>query len=140
MYYDGGHSSRRYIHAPDNELLLEAVPETLKNMLLVMSTSGAFEGREGAGGQSLAAVTRAVLVGFCPELCAPGTDLAQLWGDEAGGAPPPPPPAAAAVAETEHDSTHDAAEVVVVEAAEAEEAAAEEQAAAASEGAAVEAS
>lgn len=32
----------RYMHADNSELLLEAVPESLKNMLLVMSTAGIF--------------------------------------------------------------------------------------------------
>jgi len=70
-----------YTHAPNNELLLEAVPETLKNMLLVMATAGAFEpsGPPGKGEQSLAAITKAVIDGFCPELTA-APDIAQLWG------------------------------------------------------------
>jgi len=34
-----------YMRAPGSEMLAEAVPETLKNMLLVMATSGAFETR-----------------------------------------------------------------------------------------------
>ena len=58
-----------YVHAPDNELLLEAVPETLKNMLLVMGTSGAFDeskppADDGAGGEpppSLSRITQAVV-------------------------------------------------------------------------------
>ena len=32
----------RYMHADNSELLMEAVPESLKNMLLVMSTAGVF--------------------------------------------------------------------------------------------------
>lgn len=83
-----------YLHAPNNELLLEAVPETLKNMLLVMHTAGAFEkdGPPGQGEQSLAAITRAVIDGFCPELCA-APDMAFLR--EGDGLPPAPPAAEA---------------------------------------------
>ena len=70
-----------YTHAPNNELLLEAVPETLKNMLLVMATAGAFDatGPPGTGEQSLASITKAVIEGFCPELTA-APDVAQIWG------------------------------------------------------------
>ena len=69
-----------YLNAPNNELLLEAVPETLKNMLLVMATAGAFDATESTatGEQSLAAITKAVIDGFCPELSA-APDIAQLW-------------------------------------------------------------
>ena len=66
-----------YLNAPNNELLIEEVPEKLKNMLLVMSLAGAFDAPV-AEGQSLAAVTKAVIDGFCPELCA-SPDLASLW-------------------------------------------------------------
>lgn len=33
----------KYMHADNSELLLEAIPESLKNMLLVMSTAGIFK-------------------------------------------------------------------------------------------------
>ena len=70
----------QFIKSPNNELLLEAVPETLKNMLLVMGTSGAFDegGAVGEGGQSLSALTKAVVDGFCHGLC-DDCDLASLW-------------------------------------------------------------
>lgn len=70
----------QFMKSPNNELLLEAVPETLKNMLLVMNTSGAFEvgGPVIEGGQSLPVITKAVIDGFCPGLC-DGCDLASLW-------------------------------------------------------------
>ena len=57
-----------YLRAPNNELLLEAVPETLKNLLLVMATAGAFEDSSG-GEESLAAMTKAVISSWgVPEL------------------------------------------------------------------------
>jgi len=81
-----------YLHAPNNELLLEAVPETLKNMLLVMSTAGAFDsnGPTGQGDQTLATITKAVIEGFCPELCT-GADLAPLWAKATPGQAAAPP-------------------------------------------------
>ena len=74
-----------YLRAPNNELLLEAVPETLKNLLLVMATAGAFDApTSGAGGEeSLAAMTQAVISSWgVPE-------LAPLWEEAVGsrGAP-----------------------------------------------------
>ena len=72
--------AQSYLRAPNNELLLEAVPETLKNLLLVMATAGAFEAGGGGGGggeQSLAEMTKAVISSWGPE-------LAPLW-DEAVG-------------------------------------------------------
>ena len=89
-----------YLKVPNNETLLEAVPETLKNLLLVMATQGAFdEGAAGGGGeQSLAAMTKAVINGWGLE------ETSQLWEEAVGGglqdasAAPPPPPTAGAVA------------------------------------------
>ncbi|BES91822.1 Sec7 domain [Nesidiocoris tenuis] len=37
----------RYMHADNSDLLLEAVPETLKNLLLVMDSAGVFNGQDG---------------------------------------------------------------------------------------------
>uniref|UniRef100_A0A146LBA7 Golgi-specific brefeldin A-resistance guanine nucleotide exchange factor 1 n=1 Tax=Lygus hesperus TaxID=30085 RepID=A0A146LBA7_LYGHE len=37
----------RYMHADNSDLLLEAVPETLKNLLLVMDSAGVFTGQDG---------------------------------------------------------------------------------------------
>ena len=71
-----------YLKAPNNETLLEAVPETLKNLLLVMATAGAFEQADeasGAGeGEGLAAMTKAVIDSWgVPE-------LAPLWEEAVG--------------------------------------------------------
>ena len=71
-----------YLRAPNHELLMEAVPETLKNLLLVMSTAGAFEGNAAAGEQSLAEMTKAVISSWgVPE-------LAPLWEEAVGGGVP----------------------------------------------------
>jgi hypothetical protein len=73
-----------YLHAPNNELLIEAVPETLKNLLLVMATAGAFDGAAGGGDdeQSLATMTKAVIDSWgMPE-------LAPLWQEAVGGDEP----------------------------------------------------
>ena len=71
-----------YLRAPNHELLMEAVPETLKNLLLVMSTAGAFEAQTAAGEQSLAEMTKAVISSWgVPE-------LAPLWEEAVGGSVP----------------------------------------------------
>lgn len=38
-----------YMHADGSDLLYEAVPESLKNMLLVMDSAGVFDGPDGKG-------------------------------------------------------------------------------------------
>lgn len=61
----------RYMHADNSELLLEAVPESLKNMLLVMSTAGIFRpaaADDGTGAASLWTVTWARISHFLPTL------------------------------------------------------------------------
>ena len=102
----------QYMRSPDNELLQEAVPETLKNMLLVMGASGAFNAgaTAGAGGQSFLELTRAVINDFCePMQKAAELAFASLQPPEpepepapepAQPAPPPEPlPAEASSAE-----------------------------------------
>ncbi|KAB0793293.1 hypothetical protein PPYR_12913 [Photinus pyralis] len=39
----------KYMHADNSDLLYEAIPESLKNMLLVMDSAKVFEGQEGPG-------------------------------------------------------------------------------------------
>eukprot|EP00965_Chrysotila_dentata_P246827 6207391-Pleurochrysis_carterae.AAC.4 len=59
----------------------QAVPETLKNMLLVMGTSGVFgDARVDAqcGGGGLVALTRARVEAMCPQLSA-SADLVDVW-------------------------------------------------------------
>ena len=70
----------QFMKCPNNDMLLEAVPETLKNMLLVMGTSGAFDSATSVanGGQTLADLTRAMLDTICPQLSA-SPDLDYLW-------------------------------------------------------------
>lgn len=75
------------------------MPETLKNLLLVMATAGAFDADRGgtgaAGGeQSLAEMTKAVICSWG----VPEVDLAQLWEEAVGSrlASAPTPPVAAA--------------------------------------------
>ena len=80
-----------YLKVPNNETLLEAVPETLKNLLLVMATQGAFESGVrvesggahvvggGESGASLALMTKAVIDSWgVPE-------LAPVWEEAVGG-------------------------------------------------------
>eukprot|EP00048_Salpingoeca_helianthica_P023468 m.24517 g.24517 ORF g.24517 m.24517 type:complete len:1480 (+) comp8714_c0_seq1:128-4567(+) len=103
----------RYMHADNSELLLEAVPESLKNMLLVMSTAGIFrpatsEESESAGGSDVASlwtVTWARISHFLPtlhaELFPSATDVpvaadpAVPAPSSAAAAPPSPTPASA---------------------------------------------
>ncbi|KAF5306262.1 hypothetical protein FQA39_LY08960 [Lamprigera yunnana] len=43
------HFMDKYMHADNSDLLYEAIPESLKNMLLVMDSAKVFEGQEGLG-------------------------------------------------------------------------------------------
>jgi len=90
----------QFMKSPNNELLLEAVPETLKNMLLVMGTSGAFDAGDSAseGGRGLSTVTKSVIDGFCPGLC-DGCDLASLWAPAVASPVVPPTEEATAPAD-----------------------------------------
>ena len=74
--------------------MLSQVPETLKNLLLVMGASGAFESKipVGNSGLTLAALTAGVVEGISADL-ARSPDLAPLWPD-ARSAPANAPPAA----------------------------------------------
>lgn len=67
---------RAYMHADNSELLFEAIPESLKNMLLVMSSANVL-----APNSNLWAPTWRTIDGFLPNL------KAELFPD-----PPPPPP------------------------------------------------
>jgi len=79
----------QFLRAPQSELLAEAVPETLKNMLLVMGASGAFESRARVGDtpQTLAQLTAAVVETMCPQLSG-SPDLAGLWHEAQPAAAP----------------------------------------------------
>jgi brefeldin A-resistance guanine nucleotide exchange factor 1 len=80
-----------FMRAPSSEMLAEAVPETLKNMLLVIGTSGAFEHKIKLGGtqQDLCQLTAAVVAAMCPQLTS-SPDLNWLWGVQQDGAAPDP--------------------------------------------------
>ncbi|XP_076680881.1 sec7 domain-containing protein garz [Andrena cerasifolii] len=67
---------RAYMHADNSELLFEAIPESLKNMLLVMSSANVL-----ASDSNLWAPTWRTIDGFLPDL------KADLFPE-----PPPPPP------------------------------------------------
>ncbi|KAK2588991.1 hypothetical protein KPH14_001840 [Odynerus spinipes] len=67
---------RAYMHADNSELLFEAIPESLKNMLLVMSSANVLEPKS-----NLWAPTWRTIDGFLPTL------KAELFPE-----PPPPPP------------------------------------------------
>ncbi|KZC11781.1 Golgi-specific brefeldin A-resistance guanine nucleotide exchange factor 1 [Dufourea novaeangliae] len=67
---------RAYMHADNSELLFEAIPESLKNMLLVMSSANVL-----APNSNLWAPTWRTIDGFLPNL-----------KDELFPEPPPPPP------------------------------------------------
>ena len=79
-----------YLRAPNNEELGEAVPETLKNLLLVMATAGAFDddataaGTAAGGEQSLAEMTRAVISSWGV------AELDHVWEEAVGSRQPPP--------------------------------------------------
>ena len=81
----------QYYKSPNNELLLDLVPETLKNMLLVMGTSRVFETHGGASadGTTLGEATRRMVASISPQLLAHEevNELLQLPG--AGTAPAP---------------------------------------------------
>jgi hypothetical protein len=88
----------QYMRFPDSELLQEAVPETLKNMLLVMGASGAFEkAAAGAGGGTFLGITRAVIDDFC-EPMQKAAELAFVSLQPPAPAPAPPPAPARAPA------------------------------------------
>lgn len=81
-----------FMRAPNSEMLAEAVPETLKNMLLVIGTSGAFEHKAKLGGtqQDLCQLTVSVVGAMCPQLTS-SPDLGWLWGAQHDGAHPEHP-------------------------------------------------
>uniref|UniRef100_A0A3P9K3E6 Golgi-specific brefeldin A-resistance guanine nucleotide exchange factor 1 n=1 Tax=Oryzias latipes TaxID=8090 RepID=A0A3P9K3E6_ORYLA len=59
----------KYMHAGSSDLLLEAIPESLKNMLLVMDTAGIFHSTESRTGYSdLWEITWERIVCFLPHL------------------------------------------------------------------------
>ncbi|XP_020564943.1 Golgi-specific brefeldin A-resistance guanine nucleotide exchange factor 1 isoform X3 [Oryzias latipes] len=59
----------KYMHAGSSDLLLEAIPESLKNMLLVMDTAGIFHSTESRTGYSdLWEITWERIVCFLPNL------------------------------------------------------------------------
>ncbi|XP_034180833.2 sec7 domain-containing protein garz [Osmia lignaria lignaria] len=72
---------RAYMHADNSELLYEAIPESLKNMLLVMSSANVL-----APNSNLWAPTWRTIDGFLPNL------KAELFPEPAPSSPPPPPP------------------------------------------------
>ena len=91
----------QYYKSPNNELLLDLVPETLKNMLLVMGASGAFDSKANlpGGDKTLAQVTQVVIAGFCPDLIPDGGDISHLWSAPPPAAAPAPPTTPAMPAE-----------------------------------------
>ena len=91
----------QYYKSPNNELLLDLVPETLKNMLLVMGASGAFDSKANlpGGDKTLAQVTQVVIAGFCPDLIPDGGDISHLWSAPPPAAAPAPPTTPAKPAE-----------------------------------------
>ncbi|XP_053291724.1 Golgi-specific brefeldin A-resistance guanine nucleotide exchange factor 1 isoform X3 [Pleuronectes platessa] len=59
----------RYMHAGSSDLLLEAIPESLKNMLLVMDTAGIFQSADSRTGYSdLWEITWERIICFLPNL------------------------------------------------------------------------
>ncbi|KAF7667847.1 hypothetical protein LDENG_00040800 [Lucifuga dentata] len=59
----------KYMHAGSSDLLLEAIPESLKNMLLVMDTAGIFQSADSTTGYSdLWEITWERIVCFLPHL------------------------------------------------------------------------
>ncbi|XP_056290825.1 Golgi-specific brefeldin A-resistance guanine nucleotide exchange factor 1 isoform X1 [Pseudoliparis swirei] len=59
----------KYMHAGSSDLLLEAIPESLKNMLLVMDTAGIFHSADsGTGYSDLWEITWERIVCFLPHL------------------------------------------------------------------------
>ncbi|XP_055083101.1 Golgi-specific brefeldin A-resistance guanine nucleotide exchange factor 1 [Periophthalmus magnuspinnatus] len=59
----------KYMHAGSSDLLLEAIPESLKNMLLVMDTAGIFHSSDsGSGYSDLWSITWERIVCFLPHL------------------------------------------------------------------------
>lgn len=81
----------KYMHAEDSDLLSEAIPESLKNMLLVMDTAGVFQANGADLESSLGGYTQLWTVtwdridSFLPNL-----------REEVFKPPPPPPPSTAA--------------------------------------------
>ncbi|KAK7901666.1 hypothetical protein WMY93_018435 [Mugilogobius chulae] len=89
----------KYMHAGSSDLLLEAIPESLKNMLLVMDTAGIFHSSDsGSGYSDLWSITWERIVCFLPHL---KEELFKqtVITEPVSSAPVPvdPPPPAAAV-------------------------------------------
>uniref|UniRef100_M3ZUN6 Golgi brefeldin A resistant guanine nucleotide exchange factor 1 n=1 Tax=Xiphophorus maculatus TaxID=8083 RepID=M3ZUN6_XIPMA len=90
----------KYMHAGSSDLLLEAIPESLKNMLLVMDTAGIFRSSDSRTGYSdLWEITWERIVCFLPHLReelfkqtvihAPRLEALVLDADVAGSTPGP---------------------------------------------------
>uniref|UniRef100_A0AAQ4Q5Y7 Golgi-specific brefeldin A-resistance guanine nucleotide exchange factor 1 n=1 Tax=Gasterosteus aculeatus aculeatus TaxID=481459 RepID=A0AAQ4Q5Y7_GASAC len=98
----------KYMHAGSSDLLLEAIPESLKNMLLVMDTAGIFHSADSRTGYSdLWEITWERIVCFLPHLreelfkqtVIPGRPLSPQ-----GSLPPAQPTSPFNPAETRHPS------------------------------------
>uniref|UniRef100_A0A8C2WYP5 Golgi-specific brefeldin A-resistance guanine nucleotide exchange factor 1 n=1 Tax=Cyclopterus lumpus TaxID=8103 RepID=A0A8C2WYP5_CYCLU len=100
----------KYMHAGSSDLLLEAIPESLKNMLLVMDTAGIFHSADSRTGYSdLWEITWERIVCFLPHLreelfkqtVIPGTPSEPVQPTPSAGRPsspqasPPPNPSSA---------------------------------------------
>uniref|UniRef100_A0A1A7X3N0 Golgi-specific brefeldin A-resistance guanine nucleotide exchange factor 1 n=1 Tax=Iconisemion striatum TaxID=60296 RepID=A0A1A7X3N0_9TELE len=94
----------KYMHAGSSDLLLEAIPESLKNMLLVMDTAGIFHSTDSRTGYSdLWEITWERIVCFLPNLREelfkqtvipdpnPGSAADPVQPTPTGGRPPSPP-------------------------------------------------
>uniref|UniRef100_A0AAY4ETH9 Golgi-specific brefeldin A-resistance guanine nucleotide exchange factor 1 n=1 Tax=Denticeps clupeoides TaxID=299321 RepID=A0AAY4ETH9_9TELE len=88
----------KYMHAGSSDLLLEAIPESLKNMLLVMDTAGIFLSADSRTGYSaLWEITWERIDCFLPHLREELFKQAVMPGDKPTPLPPapsPPPPVA----------------------------------------------
>ncbi|XP_017277213.1 Golgi-specific brefeldin A-resistance guanine nucleotide exchange factor 1 isoform X2 [Kryptolebias marmoratus] len=93
----------KYMHAGSSDLLLEAIPESLKNMLLVMDTAGIFHSTDSRTGYSdLWEITWERIVCFLPNLredlfkqtvipeSNPGSAAEAVHPTSPGGRPPSP--------------------------------------------------
>uniref|UniRef100_A0A673I166 Golgi-specific brefeldin A-resistance guanine nucleotide exchange factor 1 n=1 Tax=Sinocyclocheilus rhinocerous TaxID=307959 RepID=A0A673I166_9TELE len=84
----------KYMHAGSSDLLLEAIPESLKNMLLVMDTAGIFHSADSRTGYSdLWEITWERIDCFLPRLKEELFKQAVIPGTEHSIAPVPPPTA-----------------------------------------------
>ena len=52
----------KFMHASGSELLMEAIPESLKNMLLVMETAGVFDPPSDGTVQDVSALSLSLLL------------------------------------------------------------------------------